>query len=318
MFMRRVAILLLLLLGCRSDSDKAPSSTRAPAPEPVPIPLPAPEPATNLPTPLLWVVGGPNGPSYLLGTMHLGVDVERHVHPIVLERLDASKLFVMETDVSDVDPFEMSMLAELPAGKSLDEMFTKAQWDGLSKIVPLPPDGIRRYRPWFILVVIAQSLLPSTQPMDAVLQRRAKSAGMQLEYLEDWKYQIDVLDEVIGAADLIDIVDNYDDTRQELVDLAAGYVAGDAAVIEKIMYDPEKYEKNPKVLDILIIRRNREWIPKLEGYLEKGDAFIAVGVGHLVGDRGVVAMLRKRGYKVARLTLPQAQERPAAPAAAAQ
>ena len=319
MLMRRFAVLLVLLLGCRSDSDKAPPPTPTPAQEPVPIPLPVPQPATDLPAPLLWVVDGPNGPSYLQGTMHLGVDVHRDVHPIVFERLDASKTFIMETDTSEIDRFEMSKLTELPAGYRLDQKLTKKQWDGLTEILPaIPADTMKRFRPWFVLVAVTQSILPATQPMDGVFQARAKNGGLKLAYLEEWKYQIDMLDEVIGPADIVELVDNFDDTKKELLDLAEGYKAGDPAVVERTIYDPENYEKNPKVLDLLIVRRNREWMPKLEAHIKRGHSFIAVGVGHLVGDRGLIAMLRKRGYTVERITLPQARERPVAPAAAAQ
>jgi len=307
MLMRRAIVgLAVLLLACKGDAQQPRSEPTAP--EAPPIPLPAPLPATDLPAPLLWMADGPNGPSYLLGTMHLGVDVRRDVHAVVFERLGSSKTFVMETDVSEVDPVEMSRLAELPKGTTLDGELTEDQWTELTEILPsLPPSTMKRFRAWFVLVAITQSLLPSTLPMDTELQSTARSDGLKLEYLEDWRYQVDMLDDVIGAADLIDLVDNFEETKQELLDLAQGYKAGDAAVVARIMYDPEKYQKNPKVLDLLIVKRNREWMPKIEAYLEGGNTFIAVGAGHLVGDRGVIALLRERGYNVERVPVPPAQ-----------
>jgi uncharacterized protein YbaP (TraB family) len=51
-----------------------------------------------------------------------------------------------------------------------------------------------------------------------------------------------------------------------------------------------------------VFERNAKWIPELEPLFAKGDVFVAVGADHLIGDRGVVALLRARGFTVTRIT----------------
>jgi hypothetical protein len=44
--------------------------------------------------------------------------------------------------------------------------------------------------------------------------------------------------------------------------------------------------------------------PVIERYLEHGGGFVAVGLGHLLGDDGLLAMLGRAGYRVTREAAP--------------
>ena len=53
-----------------------------------------------------------------------------------------------------------------------------------------------------------------------------------------------------------------------------------------------------KYADLLLYNRNRNWVKKLETLLPMEKLVIAVGAGHLPGDKGLINLLRKAGYKV--------------------
>jgi uncharacterized protein YbaP (TraB family) len=55
-------------------------------------------------------------------------------------------------------------------------------------------------------------------------------------------------------------------------------------------------ENNPLFLDEFYYKRNEEWLPKIEKMMMDKTAFIAVGVSHLEGDRGLLALLKGKGY----------------------
>ena len=51
----------------------------------------------------------------------------------------------------------------------------------------------------------------------------------------------------------------------------------------------------------MYFNRNRKMKEKIKNYL-KGDKdyFVVVGAGHLIGDKGIVALLQGEGYTVTR------------------
>lgn len=57
-------------------------------------------------------------------------------------------------------------------------------------------------------------------------------------------------------------------------------------------------QKTPKNYDMLLNNRNDIWMEDIPGILKSGSSLIAVGVRHLVGDDGLINMLRKAGYTV--------------------
>ena len=64
--------------------------------------------------------------------------------------------------------------------------------------------------------------------------------------------------------------------------------------IEKIVNTPEFGVEDNQ--DILLDNRNKNWIGKLKKLLPEKSLFIAVGAGHLIGEKGLIALLRKEGY----------------------
>ena len=75
---------------------------------------------------------------------------------------------------------------------------------------------------------------------------------------------------------------NAGDYDTVLSGLSAGVPPDDAVLFQRVMLDT----------------RNAAWMSRLEGYLRPGAAVVNVGAAHLGGDRGLIALLRARGYKV--------------------
>ena len=50
--------------------------------------------------------------------------------------------------------------------------------------------------------------------------------------------------------------------------------------------------------DLLLYNRNAAWAKKLENLLPTNALVVAGGAGHLPGEKGVINLLRKAGYKV--------------------
>ena len=49
----------------------------------------------------------------------------------------------------------------------------------------------------------------------------------------------------------------------------------------------------------MVTDRNLDWLPRIEDLLTgKKNAVVVVGTGHLVGQQGMIALLRRRGWEV--------------------
>jgi len=58
----------------------------------------------------------------------------------------------------------------------------------------------------------------------------------------------------------------------------------------------------PGVYQSLLFDRNHKWMPTVEAMFDDADTeLVLVGVAHLVGDDGLVQLLRARGYQVEQL-----------------
>ena len=63
-------------------------------------------------------------------------------------------------------------------------------------------------------------------------------------------------------------------------------------IIKSESTDIESFQYN------FIEKRNQNWISVIEKTINTEPTFIAVGAGHLYGEKGVINLLKKQGYDV--------------------
>ncbi|HZO16263.1 MAG TPA: TraB/GumN family protein, partial [Polyangiaceae bacterium] len=191
----------------------------------------------------------------------------------------------------------------LPPDRDLQKELGPELWAKTVKAAggALPDAMLAHFKPWFVVVTITAQLMPKTQPMDSSLQKKAKEEGDKLAYLESWQEQVRMLDQAIDMDVLKDTVKNFEDEKRMALGMHRAYLDGDAAALEKVAFEPDEMKSHPKLYDLLFFQRNDRWVPILQQHLEKGGVFIAVGAAHLLGPRGLVAQLGKKGTAVQRV-----------------
>lgn len=298
---RRILLLLILtaLTACASGRAQQPL-TRSLEPVAAPTPVVAPQPEKQSPPPVLWEVSGPRGTSYLFGTMHFGVSAE-DLPGEVLDAMSHSKVFVLESDPTTADPRDLADMMMLPPGPSLAEQLGPERWNALRELLgnQFEEHVARRLQPWVLEAVVIQTLLPKENPMDVALLDLARERRMQVDFLEQWTTQVETLNAVSTTDSLAEIVDDPARFRKRALTMTRDYLAGDIAALENHVFAPPKADAslghNP------FAPRNASWLPRLSELLERGDTFVAVGVGHLLGPEGVLVMLERSGYVVRRV-----------------
>jgi uncharacterized protein len=280
--MRRVLVVLALVaLACR------------------PAPAPTMSAPPFAPAPLLWQVRNDKGSAWIYGTLHTGGAT--YVPQAAWDALATCSTFVMETDIDHIEQEDVIARALLPSGQSLETMMSRPAWKRLVVAMTgkLSEAQLRRFKPWFVSVVLAQSFLPGGEATDQALKARAIQQGATLTYLESWQEQLDALEAGTDVASLELMLADLDKAKRELDELVEAYRAGDVDAITRITTDPAS-GMSAVALNRLLYARNRAWVPRIEELVGAGGAFIAVGAGHLPGPGGLLELLTTRGYKVTR------------------
>ena len=250
-----------------------------------------PKPATG--APFLWKVQRDGGPViWLYGTIHVAGLAA--VPASAIAALDGAKRFASE--LGDAEPPDtLSDLARLPFGKVLDQMLPRDDWYDLVDALrgTVKEDDLRHARPWFAMTRLTSKLAPSPKPsMDDALTERAKDHHLAVDALETWDAQLQALVDGVTVEDLEQAIHARATIGCEVDQMRVLYANGDAAALE-----PRLVVRDQATL---IDARNAKWQAQVEGYAKSDGAFIAVGLGHLLGPHGLVAVLAAAGYSVER------------------
>jgi hypothetical protein len=85
--------------------------------------------------------------------------------------------------------------------------------------------------------------------------------------------------------------------------MVRAWASGDAQAMESILSEASQLDASlAPIVGKLFDERNMRMTSKIEGYLNSnGSYFVIVGAGHLVGKRGIVELLKNKGYGVEQL-----------------
>ena len=257
-------------------------------------PTPPCEPATGPQgPPFLWRVEEGHTTVWLFGTIHNAGRAE--IPPAALAALASAKHFASELGDVEPDKEKLHDLAAIPSGPGLDQLLPPDDWydlrDALRGVIK--EDALRRVRPWYAMSLLtAAASRPPGKTMDAVLAERAEAARLRVDHLESWEEQMGALVDGVAIRDVQETLHLRKTIACSLDRLRAIYLLGDTAEMTRLLV---VHPDGP-----LLAARNARWLPQLEAYLAGDGAFVAVGLGHLLGEGGIVATLQTAGYSVER------------------
>ena len=327
-----IAAWALALAGCKGGTarkstpavgDDATATATTPAATPPGDDPWAPKTAAAkvIDRPMLWAAEKDGKTTYLFGTIHLGVNADAQLPPWVKQIFDGARAFAMEADISD--PKLIGALKRDDGG-SLQLDLGPEHWAKFEQAVGADlAKGLDKMKPFAAMSVLEAKFLPTTLPMDSVLETRAKDQHKPVVYLEQAMRQLEIVDPFMTAADVKAFLDHLDYARTQSTEMLAAYVRGDDEALGKQFDDQTLWiaagrdpAQFPAFVKALLGDRNETWIPVIEKLHADGGGFVAVGAGHLVGPHDVLGLLAARGFTVTRVTGPAGQ--PEAGGAAAQ
>ncbi len=246
--------------------------------------------------PFLWHVtkAGAPGAVILFGTIHTASTPD--VAKPVWDALASAQHYASELGDKEPDKDKFIELARIPyGGKSLDGLLANDDWWALDDALhgTIHTEDLRHAKPWYAMIKLMAKVAPAPKPsMDDALTARASEHHLPIDALETWEVQLAALDAAVAPSDLADAIHARRSIRCSQDQTQAAYLASDAEALKiKLLVDSSH----------LISDRNTVWLPKIEAYVDAtGTTFVAVGLGHLLGDGGLPTLLARAGYTVTR------------------
>lgn len=277
-------------------------------------PVAAETPAVAASGPALWKLADDDTTVYLFGTVHVLPKDKVWLTQAIDAALDGSDVLVTEIPMDAASEAAGQQVvmgkASLPAGTTLRSLMSPEQLTvyeaGMAKL-GLPVNAFDPYDPWFaalnfsMLPLIAEGYSPD-QGVEKVLGREAKPAIARAA-LETLEYQIAVFDELPQDAQveyLIESAEMIDEMKPYLDSMVAEWLEGDADGLAELIN--EGMGDNADLAERLLYKRNANWAGWIDDRMDRpGTVFIAVGAGHLAGERSVQDLLEERGFTVTRV-----------------
>jgi uncharacterized protein YbaP (TraB family) len=265
---------------------------------------------------ILYRVTDGAGTLYLFGTIHLGKPEFYPLNRLVTDAVRSSNVLAVEADVTDTAAItkQIADAATYPGADTLDRHISPALMQRLERLLekygfPLAP--AKKMKPWMLAMALdyiggSDAGYSPLYGADVYLLSLARGMKKPVAEVESMAFQINLFEGLTPAeqedflASTVDAVESGE-LRAQLVELVDAWAKADGAAIAKTMEEGEAaYSPAEKwITTKLITDRNVSMTRRVEEYLHSGKQyFVAVGAGHLVGEGGIIARLKAKGYKV--------------------
>lgn len=256
---------------------------------------------------LLWKISGKGlkAPSYLFGTIHMICPEDYLWTPVMQQALDQSRKVAFELDMDDPQlSMKVAMGMMLPAGKTLKDFYTEEEYNRLKAAVDsnagMPMEMLQTLKPFAVMSMLASKSVNCSTPdsYESHIMKAVAKSGKEIVGLEAAQDQIDVIEKMntdSAAQMLLKITQEMEELKSQFADLVAAYKQQDLPALYQLIITSPDYKED---LNTLLFDRNRKWIPVITRLCRAQSTFVAVGAGHLWGDKGVISLLRKAGYTV--------------------
>ena len=267
---------------------------------------------------LLWKISG-NGlkhPSYLFGTHHLIPISFLDSVPGLYKAFNASDMVIGEMILSKVDASAMMQKAAImPNHIKMKDLLDEQEYAmvdaELRLVLKMGLEEVSVLNPTLILSLYEMELYKQLTGFsddiksDSYFQLVGSEKGKKMLGLESIEQQITMLYEngslQSQANKLVASIEEKERTLQEMLYLNQLYKSGN---IEQMVMLAKKAEELTEFSAAeyarLVDDRNADWAKKLPVQMQANSCFIAVGALHLGGEKGVVSLLQKAGFKVVR------------------
>ena len=245
--------------------------------------------------------------------MHLG-RAPLELGPALSDFFQRAELLVLEVDLDEVERMEMLRLsatyAQQPRGETLAQQVSSQTYSALLAWCDREgkrPESYTAFRAWFVSAMVELQGYASRGYLaeygtEMQLTHLAKKRKMQVTSLESVEQQMKILSSISTEAQDQMLETAVESGDEDFAELLGAWQSGDEEEMERILLREWDDPAARELLEAVVFQRNVNMALQLDQRtLDGRDRFVVVGASHLVGERGIPALLAERGYAVERV-----------------
>lgn len=261
---------------------------------------------------LLWRISG-NGlsaPSYVFGTIHMICAENIRLSDSLVSAIGRADAVYLELDMDNT--FEMlgamrkmkmrgdTTLADLLPEK--DYLAVKTFFKGQKSLLPF--SMLETLKPLLAASTLMENAVTCDKSvaMEQLIMKEAKGRSKNIKGLESMAYQLGIFDSIpyrLQAEQLAAYVKNHgndEDAKKAFAEMEQAYKSQDLKKMEQLTLEDDM--GIARFTDLLLYNRNTNWVAKMQDLMQGKSLVFAVGAGHLPGTKGMLELLKKKGYRV--------------------
>ena len=261
---------------------------------------------------LCWKISGKGlkKESYLYGTFHTADKRVFEFKDGVEEAFNKADIYAMELNMDQIDKGKMMQAMVMDSNKTLKTLLTEEDYNMVNQFfvdsIGMSLFLFNKMQPFMTTQMVATKGLnnDNENALDIHWFNVAKTQGKELVGLETMEEQISAFKSIPveqQAKELVKSVKDFgkDDTM-DMDKMIEVYQSGELELLMQLVdeYAGESASEKAHFNEKFLYSRNINMADRVVKYLKKGSVFMAVGAAHLPGDKGVIELLRAKGYKV--------------------
>ncbi len=271
--------------------------------------------AQNQHSSLLWEISGKDlaKPSYFFGTIHAIPHEKFFLPQIVVEKFNAADKIVLELNLNDPSMMSEAQRLMLMKDTTISDLLTPGDLNIVTKFfgdtLGIQLSMVGHIKPLMLSALIIPLFTgPNAESYEQSFLQMTKTSGKEMMGLETVKEQTSCIDQIPlkeQARLLVTAIKELNKSKKEFQQLVDVYLSQNIDNVYKLIIEDQEFKN---FADVLIYNRNQKWVAKIEKLTKEHSCFIAVGCGHLGGDKGILALMQKEGYTVKPVQLIESQK----------
>lgn len=259
---------------------------------------------------LLWEVSG-NGlekPSYIFGTMHLLCAEDAYVSDPLNSIIQKVNEIYFEIDLDDLgELFNGATMGVMQNDTTLSQLLSPEEFSRVKDFFELHGlsmefNILQKMQPMLIGSLVYQAILPCEQKdgMEMAIMQIAHEYHKEIKGLETSAFQVSILEQIPYAKQAVDLLNSVDSISAGTAQIEAMIELYKKQDIDSLLSYSLKNDggDTPEIQDKMIYQRNQNWANMFPKISKDQQILIAVGAGHLGGEKGLLQLLKSKGYTI--------------------